>query len=437
MALLTREKTICWAVLALTLLTGFWIAPASAAEKYTQGSPEFTAMIVGTNEFHPGDEATVQVLVRNTGLNLFKQVNSGTIAQDDLPNTAKFATIGLSSTTPLIVIKSDPRYVGDIPGNGGYAVASFTVKITADATAQDYSIPVSISYKVPVATDQPSSESYQYVYNTANVTVPLTLHIKPGIKVNVLEAAADNITAGANGIIRVRIQNTGPVGGKDATLKVMRNGKSPIVPVDSSVWIGDISAGEIIDSQFKVSVSDDAGAQTYPVDIAVAYTDTEGSVVTAAPVTVGIPVLSKANFAVVSPPGQVAAGSSATITVQYRNTGSATVYAAQAGITGHTPVTINNDVSYLGDIPAGETASAVFTVQADSSAEPGNYSFDTRVRYRDAYATSIQSDTGSVTIQVLPAGKGIANSPVVLVLIAAVVLGAAVLLLYRYRKGNQ
>ena len=425
------------AVLALVLLAGLLIAPASAAVKYTQGSPEFTAMVTGTNEFHPGDEVTVQVLVRNAGLNLFKQVDDGTIAQEDLPNTAKFATIGLTSPTPLIVVKSDPRYVGDIPGNGGYAVAPFTVKITSDATAQDYSLPVFISYKVPLVTTQPSSESYQYGYDMANVTVPLTLHVKPGIKVNVVDVASDNITAGAQGLVRIRIQNTGPADGKDATLKVTRNGQSPVVPVDSSVWIGDVMAGETLDTLFKVSVSDDAGGQTYPVDIAVAYEDTEGSRASTAPVTIGVPVLPKPDFAITSPPGGVAAGSAATITVQYKNTGSSTVYAAQAGISDHSPVTIDNNVAYLGDVRPGETVSAVFTVHADSSAEPGNYSFDTRVRYRDAFATSIQSDTGVVIIQVTPAVKGIAGSAVLIVLIVAVILGAAALFLYRSRKGNQ
>jgi len=425
------------ATLALLVLAGLLVIPVAAVDKYTQGSPEFTATVLGTNEFTTGQETTVKILVKNTGLNLFKQLNQGTIPQQDLPNTAKFVTIGLGSDSPDILIKSDPRYVGDIAGDGGTATASFTVKITADAQGKEYALPLFISYKVPVVTTQPSSESYQYVYTSENVTVPVTIRVKQGISLSVLNVTSDHIAAGSEGAILVRLQNEGSGSGKDAVLKISRNAQSPIVPIDTSIYIGNVEAGAVKEYRFKVSVSDDAGAQTYPVDLAIAYEDNEGSDMTTEKVTVGIPVLGKPEFSITSPTAGIPAGSTTTITVRYTNNGATTVYAAQAGITDHAPITVGNNVAYLGIMRPGESADAVFTVNVDKSAEPGEYTFDSRVRYRDASDTSIQSDTADIVITVSSSEGGIAGEPVMLVLIAAVVIVVVALLAYRYRKGMQ
>lgn len=424
------------AALALLVFGGLLVLPAAAVDKYTQGSPEFTATVLGTNEFTTGQETTVKILVKNTGINLFKQLDQGTIPQQDLPNTAKFVTIGLGSDSPDILIKSDPRYVGDIAGNGGTATVSFTVKITADAPEEAYHLPLFISYKIPVVTTQPSSESYQYVYTSENVTVPVTIRVKQGISLSVLNVTSDHISAGAEGSILVRIRNDGAGSGKDAVLKISRNAKSPIVPVDTSIYLGNLKPGGITESRFKVSVSDDAGAQTYPVDLAIEYEDDEGSEMTTDKVTVGIPVLDKPAFSVTSPSAAIAAGSASTITVKYTNTGKTTVFSAQAGITDHAPITVANNVAYLGDLRPGESADALFTVSADKSAEPGEYTFDSRVRYRDAADTSIQSDTADIILEVAPANPGIAGSTAILIVIL-VVLAGVVLFAYRYRKGMQ
>ncbi len=106
-------------IIALLLLSLCALSPASAAVKYSQGSPDFSAAVIGTNEFFPGEEATVQVMVRNNGVNLFKQVNYGTIAQEDLPNAARSVSIRLASTTPLITVKRATRRLsGRLPATG-------------------------------------------------------------------------------------------------------------------------------------------------------------------------------------------------------------------------------------------------------------------------------------------------------------------------------
>src|SRR5512138_256277 len=82
-------------ILALLVCSTGLTAPASAATRYLGDGPAFTAMVIGTNEFVPGTETPVRILVRNTGLNSMKQVGVGTIEPEDTQNTAKTVTIGL------------------------------------------------------------------------------------------------------------------------------------------------------------------------------------------------------------------------------------------------------------------------------------------------------------------------------------------------------
>ena len=424
-------------VIAGLLLAAAAAAPATAV-MYSEGSPAFTAAIVGTNEFSPGDEATVRILLQNTGVNLFRQDTRGTITQEDLPNTAKSVTATLSSGTPLLSVRSDPLFVGTVPGGTSVPLA-FTVKISSDATAREYQLPLTIQYLSPVVQDQPASDTYHFVYTDETATIPLTVRIKPGIKTEVVDVAAEDLTVGGEGTIVLTLQNTGQEDGTDAIVTLTRNGQSPVIPVDSSVFAGDFSAGNgTIRCRYKVAVSADAEGQVYPVDVSVSYKNEEGSRVTESPVTIGVPVQGKPVFSVVSEVPQLAAGSTAQISIRYRNDGAITVYDAQARITAHDPLAIDDDIAYLGDIAPGGTADAVFTIEAGSSAGTGTYSFDSRIRCRDAQKNSIESDTVPVEIAILPAQGGPLSGSTALIAGIVVAIGAAAAILaYWYRKKRQ
>ena len=92
------------------------IAPAMAGTKYMAGSPQMSAYIAGTNEFSPGQDAKITIVIENTGTNEFKFVQSGIVDREDLPSTAKFVTAGLNAGTAPLVVKSDPQMLGDIKG---------------------------------------------------------------------------------------------------------------------------------------------------------------------------------------------------------------------------------------------------------------------------------------------------------------------------------
>ena len=418
----------------LLILFACLIAPAMAGTKYMAGSPKLSAYISGTNEFSPGKEVQLTIVIENTGLNEFKFVNSGIVDRDDLPNTAKFLTVRLQPGNAPLVIKSDPQMLGDLKGATS-TNAIFTTKINADAAAGNYYLPVDLSYTYLYTVDQFGVDTIQYYYKTVNQTIILPIKIKPDVSINVISATPEHLNVGTEGYINMKIKNTGSDTGTKSIVKIIRNGNSPIIPTDSSVYVGDFPAGSVVDCRYKVSVSSDAQKQTYPIDVVVVYQNIEGDFVTSRSDTVGVSVGGKADFAVVSPPTVMNPGNKKVITVEYKNTGDTTVKSAQARISAVDPFTSNDDIAYIGDLKPGESRTVSYIMTVDRAATIKEYGLDSEIRYRDELDNTYISDTMKVKVNVTnPAGvTAILSNPINISIIVAVIIGA-VYLVYHFRK---
>jgi len=418
----------------LLILFACLIAPVMAGTKYMAGSPQLSAFISGTNEFSPGNSTQITIVIENTGLNEFKFVNSGIVDRDDLPNTAKFLTVRLQPGNAPLVIKSDPQMLGDLKGATS-ANAIFTTKINADAPAGNYNLPVDLSYTYLYTADQFGVDTIQYYYKTVNQTIILPIKIKPDVSIKVISATPEHLNVGTEGYINMKIKNTGSDTGTKSIVKIIRNGNSPIIPTDSSVYVGDFTPGSVVDCRYKVSVSSDAQKQTYPIDVVVVYQNNEGDFVTSRSDTVGVSVGGKADFAVVSPPTVMNPGNKKVITVEYKNTGDTTVKSAQARISAVDPFTSNDDIAYIGDLKPGESRTVSYIMTVDRSATIKEYGLDSEIRYRDELDNTYISDTMKVKVNVTnPAGMtAILSNPINISIIVAVIIGA-VYLVYHFRK---
>jgi hypothetical protein len=418
----------------LLVLCVLVIVPAMADTKYLAGSPQLSAYISGTNEFSPGDDVQLTVVIENTGVNDYKFVQSSIVGRDDLPNTAKFLTAALNSGNAPLVIKSDPQMLGDVKGSESVR-AVFTTKINANATAGNYTLPLTLNYTYLYQADQYGSDTIQYYYKPVNEQIGIPIKIKSDLSIDVLSAEPEHLNVGTEGYLNLKIKNTGFEDGTKAVVKILRNGNSPIIPTDSSVYIGDFPSGGIIDSRYKVSVNGDAQRQVYPVDVSVVYKNKDGDFVTSRSETIGIPVGGKVDFEVVSAPAEINPGNKKVINVEYRNTGETTVYSAQGRISAVDPFTSNDDTAYLGDLAPNATAVASYEVSVDRSATIKEYGLDSEIRYRDALDNTYISDTMKVTVNVTsPSGIAlILSNPVYLSIIVAGIIGI-VYVIYHYRK---
>jgi len=409
--------------------------PAMGVNTYLGGTPQMSAAIAGTNEFSPGQDAIISIIVQNRGLNTDKFVMEGTIDRDDVPTTAKMVTVSLSSGTAPINVKSDPQNIGDMKSQATATVRIETT-ITTNATVGEYQIPLIIRYTYLSSSSQPASDTLQSTYRQVNETIPVTIKIKPQVKIEVVEAVPENLSVGTGGYLNLKLKNTGFEDGKKATVKILRNGNSPIIPTDSSVYIGDFPRNETVTCRYKVAISDNAEPQTYPVDIAVTYENRDGDTVTSVTDTVGIPVQGKNSFKIVSDPVTLSPGSENTIAIQYQNTGDTIAYHAQARLSAVDPFTSSDNNAYLGDLKPGENATAHFRISTDSAASHQDYALDTEVRYRDALDNSQVSDTFKVNVRVAPSSPSLGFLGVLslVIMVAVIGIGAGYYLLVMRKK---
>jgi len=424
-------------VYILCILSICLTAPALAGSKYTEGSPDLSAYISGTNEFSPGTDVQLIIVIENNGLNEFKFVQSGIVDRDDQPNTAKFLTASLNEGDAPIVIKSDPQMLGDLKGASSTS-AVFSTKIRSDAPGGTYQIPLSLNYTYFDFAEQYGVDTIQYYYKTKNETLLIPIKIKSDVSVDVISAVPEHLNVGTEGYIDMKIKNTGFEDGSKAVVKIIRNGNSPIIPTDSSVFIGNFPRGSTVDCRYKVSVSSDAERQTYPVDVVVVYQNNEGDFITSRSETVGIPIGGKVDFMVISPSGEMNPGNKKVVTVEYKNTGDTAVYSAQARISAVDPFTSNDDTAYIGDLKPGESRVVSFIISVDRTATLKEYGLDSEIRYRDALENTYISDPVKVRIIVTaPTGlTTILSNPIYLSIVFAGIIGA-VYLFFHYRRKNK
>ena len=415
----------------LMLLLALLAVPGSAAgAKYLYGNPELSATIAGTNEFAPGAETGLTVIISNSGLNTHK-IAIPSLPPDDLPNTAKLVTVALKSNDAPFTVKTDPQFLSDIMG-GAALPATFNVKVADSAAPGTYTLPLEVTY-----TYLQDAEDYgdllRYNYQKKTETLPLTVRVTPALRVEVLNVQTRSLNVGTEGYVSMTLKNIGHDAADKAVAKVARNGASPLIPTDSNAYIGTFAPGETVDVKFKVAVADSAEPQSYPLDIVVAYEDYEGKSTASRPVTIGLPVGGKIDFDVASPTVTLHPGGKSILEVVYRNAGAAKVYSAQARISAVDPFTSSDDTAYLGDLAPGETATARFEVSIDADATLKNYGIDSEIRYRDDLDNSKISDTMKVQVVLEKKEGTLFTNPVFLAVIAVAIIGAGYYI-FAYRK---
>ena len=428
-----HKNTMLSVFLFFLVLALVAISPALAGSKYMAGSPELEAHIAGTNEFSPGDDVNLQVVIENTGLNQFTIVQSGILTPTDLSNTAKQLTATLDAADAPLIVKADPQIVGDLPASTT-ATATFHIKVNQDAPAGIYPLPVILNYTYLYQAQQEGTETLNYQYKTINETIDIPIRIKSEVQIAVPTVETENLNAGIEGYVILTVKNIGYEDGQNAVVRIQENGQSPVVPTEGSVYIGDYPVGSVVNCTFRVMVSSDAVQKTYPLDVLVYYKDAEGDYVNSPIETIGVPVGEKVDFNVTPIMTTVSPGDKSVITVQYQNTGGATAYDAQARISAVDPFTSNDDTAFLGTMAPGDIREAAFDISLDPSATAKEYGLDSEVIYRDSLDNQFTSDPLKVNVEVVPA-KSIVNLlglPALIALIL-IVLAAAGYLIYTKR----
>ena len=127
--------------------------------------------------------------------------------------------------------------LGNIDG-GSTVNAVFSTKINSDAAAGIYNIPLWLNYTYLYTADQYGEDTIRYTYKTENVTVNVPINVAANVSLAVPSATPEDLNVGTEGYINMTIKNTGYEDGSKSIVRILQNGQSPIVPVDSSVYVG-------------------------------------------------------------------------------------------------------------------------------------------------------------------------------------------------------
>jgi hypothetical protein len=413
-------------VLIFLIFMACLVTPVLAGTKYWEGSPNLTAYIAGTNQYAAGSDIQIPVVIENTGISTNYEIAPNIVDRADIPTTAKFVTVTMEAGDAPIVIKSDPRMIGDLASEA-QQIVTFSAKVNEDAQGGTYQIPLNISYTQYDHTDQfgYGLDTLRYYYMPYNVTLTVPLSIKSEVIPEVVSASSDSLVAGAEGYVNLSIKNIGSLDGSKATVQIVQDQASPISPVDTSVYVGDFPASGTVSCQYKVAVADDAINKTYPIDIVVVYQNDEGDFVSSQTQTAGVDVGKKVDFAILSSPVEMTPGSEKTIQVEYENTGDSTIKSAEARLSVVSPFTGSLNIAYLGTLAPGQTAVATYQIGVASDATIKEYGLDSEIRYNDAINDTYVSDPLKVAIDVknLAGIQGIESNPVAMTVLIGVIIG--------------
>jgi len=299
-----------------------------------------------------------------------------------------------------------------------------------------YTMPVVLDYTYLSSADQDGTDTISYRYWNKKVQYDLTFIIQSTITLEVVDVKTDNINAGGSGNITVTLKNYGRDAGTNAVAFLNRSGESSITPISNGVYIGNFAPNSTITATYKVSVSEDAHPQEYPINIGVVYDNRDSKTLITPQKMIGVPVGSKVHFTIISEPPVINPGNKKPIEVTYRNDGSVNVYSAEVRVSAVDPFTSSDDLSYLGDLKPGESATARFGLTLSGDSDTKTYGLDSEVKYRDSLDDSHVSDTIKIPINVVkPEGiAALVSNPVVIAVLLILILGGGYALREKQRK---
>jgi len=387
---------------------------------------KFHVSVFGSPKLHPGDETTLTLLIENEGTETNFPLNENTSKLLQLVTTAKDLRVELDdSNVPIKVESANPQLVGDLP-SGRIAKVSFLIRVDDDAELGEYRIPVKLRFTKVTYSFTSAGALVTFNENEFDVEYLKVEIAKKDYDFDVLSVNS-SLKAGRECVVSVVVENTGNEALHDATLYI--NATPPLVPNPkaSSVYLGDVEAGERAKASFKVYVMEGAMNGTYPVTLVMMFRTSSGKLI-ALSKSVGLEVSKEEQFVVtevesfltspktvpefsqiasaiktLNPKAQqssklVTIPSRGFVFVSVKNVGES-VSEAEAILTFDNPLIKVENSPFVGDFKSGEVKSFLFYVT--SLAPPGKYRAQLVVRFKNEMGDE-ESVKESLEVEVSP-----------------------------------
>ncbi|BAI62939.1 conserved hypothetical protein [Methanocella paludicola SANAE] len=350
-----------------------------------------------------------------TGVGSYSITESGIPYFDDFsvnanPNTAIAATTALGvtaklSTTgaPLQLVSGDCVVGGSLPAGSVSPQFTYIVRVDRGAMPGVYALPLTVTYKHLIGEYDFTSAFGSYLtynnYVQETVTLYVYVVIREAFDLVVTPLDYGNMIPGSDGMVTLKVSNIGGVCAEECVVYLIPSypgapqdgdpsasiivSPSLVLPVQSSQYVGRMDPGDERPVSFKVAVSPDAEAGTYPLSALVSYTDAWGKQKSSNVDTFGVPVQKEMKFDVDEVPIAIKCGQSCEAMMNLTNIGGETAHDAVVRVNALDPFVVSYDTAYLGDVEPGDTVNTTFGIKVKPDAVPTTYYVTMEVKYYD------------------------------------------------------
>lgn len=297
---------------------------------------------------------------------------------------------------------------------GETATATFQTGVNSIEEAGSYGIDLQLQY------EDENDNPQQSAVRTGNIAVT------DGPEFS-LSASSSELYVDSTGVVELTVINTGDRQATDARARL--HPTEPFALLSSSSSLGTLSPGESATARFKLEVPNRGLNGTYPLSVTIAHDDVYGNVVEHEPSSVDVAVGPERTFEVINT-AQIATGSTQTIELTVKNTGTTPLDDSEVRINTNSPFETDDDTAYVGRLMPGETATVAFTVSVDSAATAKRYTLDTTIKHKNAFGEHVITDVETAPVRVTessgnPLGIGLIGRAVLLLLPLVLILGVA------------
>ena len=250
--------------------------------------------------------------------------------------------------------------------------------------------------------------------------------------------ALNNVTSslrvGEEGDIMGTVENTGPQTANSVVVRYADESQT-VTPIEDSVSVGPLDAGETASFSLPVSVSSESESGEKSVGFSVRYRNSENELRTYDKLDVGADVAPERDrFDIEIANRTLETGGSRSIEVDVTSNLNRTASDVEARLFADDPLsTGDTDTGYVRSLEPDETATMTLELTSAASATPGStYPISVDVRYDDADGDSQLTDTYRIPIDVTESQGG--GLPLPLVIVVLMVVGTGALVWYRRQK---
>lgn len=401
-------------VLLTAAILMFLLMYPSLASTPVSATIDFHAGVVGSNVLHPGDRKEVTILLscEVTGGLENLPINENTSAIIPMLTTAK--SVVLKPQSSIIRAESGTVVVGDLLCGTARPV-NIIVEVDREVYEGRSELSFDVDYSKAVLNFD--GQSYKLSFSKQEGRIDVEFEIKKKEYDFEIVSVSSDLTAGRQGILKIKVKNTGEKTLEDAVF--MLNATPPLMaePKAMSVYAGSLDSGETFEALFKVYVPEGVFQQSYPSEVLAIFRTSSGmpckiskpvglkiegtgyfkaekigeflspAKTLRAEQSVQIPYIPMFQQSFQQNPEQkmsniVTIPSRGYLALRITNTGEK-IRDAFAILTFENPLLQSTSTPYLGDVEKGESRDAVFYIT--SSAPPGSYLGYVIIKYRDEY----------------------------------------------------